>query len=113
MRYTSGAIDTLAAAWDDVANTACLLLSGTEGHAAIIDTKLYVQCKTIDGADGKSPYTNLPPQKPAGFDAFLDAVAGKDATLVTAREAAYRSAVIEAMYDAAKQKKWVSVKSQY
>ena len=42
---------------------------------------------------------NLPAAKAAGFEAFLDAITGKDATLVTAREAAYRSAVMEAIYE--------------
>jgi predicted dehydrogenase len=109
MRFKNGAIGTLAAGWDDVANPVFLLVSGTEGHAAIIDQKLYVTCKNIPGADGKQPFTDLPPEIPAGLNSFLDATVGKPAVLVTAREAAYRSAVMEAMYEAAKQKKWVSV----
>jgi predicted dehydrogenase len=114
MRFKSGAIGTLAAAWDDVANPVFLLISGTEGHAAIIDMKLYLQCKNIEGADGKAPFDEhkLPPPKPAGLDSFLDAVSGKDATLVTAREAAYRSAVMEAMYNSAKRNTWTTVTAQ-
>jgi predicted dehydrogenase len=111
VRFKSGAIGTLAAGWDDVANPVFLMLSGTEGHAAIIDMKLYVQCKNIEGADGKTPFTNLPDPRPAGLDAFLDALAGKDAQLVTAREAAYRSAVMESLYEASRRKSWVAVKA--
>jgi predicted dehydrogenase len=111
MRFGNGTIGTLAAGWDDVANPVFLLVSGTEGHAAIIDQKLYITCKNIEGADGKAPFTKLPPEIPAGLNSFLDAMVGKPAVLVTAREAAYRSAVMEAMYQAAREKKWVMVAS--
>jgi predicted dehydrogenase len=110
MRFKSGAIGTLAAGWVDVANPVFLMLSGTEGHAAIIDMKLYVACKKL-GADGTKRWTDLPPEKPAGFEAFLDAVSGKPAELVRAREAAYRSAVMEAMYQGAREKKWAAPRS--
>lgn len=107
LRFKSGAIGTLAAGWDDVANPVFLMLSGTEGHAAIIDMKLYVTSKKL-GSDGTKPWTDLPPEKPAGFEAFLDAATGKPAELVTAREAAYRSAVMEAMYEGARRRSWVT-----
>jgi predicted dehydrogenase len=71
---------------------------------------LYFQSKQVDGADGTKPWTTLPPKQVAGFDAFLDALEGKKAqTLVTAREAAYRSKVMGAMYEAAGGKKWVEL----
>jgi len=109
LRFKSGAIGTLAAAWDDVANPVSYLISGTEGHAAIINGQLYFQSKHVEGADGKAPYDKLPSGKPAGLDAFLDAVEGKPgATLVGAREAAYRSAVMEALYTGAKENRWVA-----
>ena len=57
MRFKNGTIGTLAAGWDDVANPVFLIVSGTEGHAAIIDQKLYITCKNIEGADGKQPFT--------------------------------------------------------
>ena len=110
LRFTSGAIGTLAAAWDDVANPVSLLISGTEGHAYIHHGQLFVQSKHIEGADGKSPWDALPPAKAAGLDAFLDAVTGRPADLVTAREAAYRSAVMEAMYEGARRGAWVAPK---
>lgn len=108
LRFRSGAIGTLAAAWNDVANPVSLLLSGTEGHAAIINGDLYFKSSQIDGADGKTPWTALPPGRPASLDAFLDAVTGKDAALVTASEAAYRCAVMEALYEGARRDAWAN-----
>jgi predicted dehydrogenase len=115
MRFKSGVIGTLAAAWDDVANPVMLLISGTEGHATMIEQKLYLTCKNIEGADGKAPWTKLPEPRSAGFDAFIDAISGKDRSklaLVPVREAAYRSAVMEAMYEGARHKKWVAPKER-
>ena len=112
MRFANGAIGTLAAAWDDVANPVSLLISGTEGHATIINGQLYFQSKHVAGADGKQPWKDLPPGKPAGLDSFFNALAGdKEAALVGVREAAYRSAVMEAMYEGAKHDAWVTPKS--
>lgn len=109
MRFASGAIGTLAAAWDDVANPVSLLISGVEGHAMVLNGQLYFQSKHIAGADGKQPWTDLPPSVPAGLEAFLNALAGqKEAALVGVREAAYRSAVMEAMYEGARQAAWVT-----
>ena len=77
MRFKNGPIGTLAAAWDDLTNPVSLLISGTEGHAVIINGQLFLNSKHIQGADGKQPWTNLPPARPqAGLDAFLNAVAG-------------------------------------
>ena len=107
LRFTNGALGTLAAAWGDVANPVTLLLSGTEGHAAVIHDELYFKSAHVDGADGKTPWTALPPPRPASLDAFLDAVTGQEAALVTAAEAAYRCAVMEAMYGGARCGVWV------
>ena len=107
LRFRSGALGTLAAAWDDVANPVTLLISGTEGHAAVINGALYFKSAHVDGADGKTPWTALPPPQPASLDAFLDAITGHEAALVTAAEAAYRCAVMEAMYDGARRGAWV------
>jgi predicted dehydrogenase len=44
------------------------------------------------------------------LDRFLDAASGKkDVPLVTPDEAAYRSAVMEALYQSAAEQKWVNV----
>jgi predicted dehydrogenase len=113
LRFESGVIATLAAAWDDVADPVRLLISGTEGHAAIINDKLYFQSKHVPTMDGSQPLRNaeLPGPISAGLDAFLDQVTGKDsaAPLVGASEAAYRNRVMEAIYAGAKESRWVTL----
>lgn len=110
MKFKNGAIGTLAAAWDDVANPVELVISGTEGHAAIIGGKLWVKCDKL-GIKDDQPYEQVPQWAPAGLDAYLGAIAGdQNAKLVSVREAAYRPAVMEAMYEGAKKNKWVKVK---
>lgn len=110
IKFKNGVIGTLAGAWDDVANPVRLLVSGTEGHAAIINDQLYFQSKHVDGADGKQAWTKLPAAWKHAFELWIDAVAGeKNVPLVGAREAAYRSAAMEAMYKAARSGKWLGV----
>ncbi|HEU5317454.1 MAG TPA: Gfo/Idh/MocA family oxidoreductase [Chloroflexota bacterium] len=108
-RFKSGTIGTLAAGWVDVADPVKYVVSGTEGHAAVVNGQLFVSSKKL-GSDCKQPWTDLPERKPAGFDAFLDYVEGKDATLVQVREAAYRVAVMEALYEGARRGGWAEVK---
>ena len=108
--FKGGAIGSLASSWDDVSNPVSLEICGTEGHATVMNGKLYLQTKKVPGADGKQPWKDLPPALPHAFDAFLNAIAGKkDAALVTAPEAAYRAAVMQALYDAAKAQNWAKV----
>jgi predicted dehydrogenase len=107
LQFTSGVIGTIAAAWDDIADPILLQISGTEGYAYILNGQLYFTSSHVEGADGKTPWTDLPAAKPAGLDAFLEAINGnKDVTLQTASEVAYRSAVMEALYDGAKGGWW-------
>ncbi|MCX8038731.1 MAG: Gfo/Idh/MocA family oxidoreductase [Candidatus Sumerlaeia bacterium] len=110
MRFKNGVTGTLAAGWVDVANPVTLLISGTEGHAVIINNDLFIRSPKLDGADGKRPWQDLPAGPPAPLHQFVDAVAGKkDQPLVTPREAAARVAVMEAMYQSAREKKGVAV----
>jgi len=110
MRFANGAVGTLASSWDDIDNPVSMLISGTEGHATIFRGQLYFNCKNVEGADGKTPWTALPADQSSGFPLFLDILAGIDtpSELVTAREAAYRSAVMAAMYEGAKKQTWVA-----
>jgi hypothetical protein len=111
MRFKNGAIGTLAAAWDDVANVEPLMISGTEGHASIVRNELFFTSKKVEGADGKTPWkTGLESPLPHAFELFLDALNGKSVPLVKPREAAYRNVVMDALYEGAKQKKWIAVK---
>ena len=109
IRFKSGVIGTLAAGWDDMVNPVTVEIAGTEGHAAIVNGKVYFQSKQVDGSDIKNPLENLPEATPGGFEAFLDAISGKKVELVSPREAAARSAVMEAMYQAAKQQRAVTL----
>src|SRR5699024_392067 len=103
LRLRSGAVATIAAGWVDVANPNLLEISGTQGHARITNGKLYIKSERIDGADGKQPFEALPPAQPHAFELFLQAVTGtEDVPLVTARQAAARDAVMQAIYQGAK-----------
>lgn len=107
VRFKTGVIGTLAAGWVDVDDPVQLLISGTEAHAVIVNGRLYYKNKKVAGADGKEPYTHLPSAPAAPLDQFVNAVAGqKDQPLVKPREAAARVSVMEAMYKAARARKW-------
>ena len=111
LRFKSGAIATLAAGWVDHADPVKLLISGTEGHGAIINGQLHVVSKKLPQFDGTAPLrgSELPAAWPHAFELFLDKLAGKDVPLVGVREAAYRSVVMSAIYKAAQSKTWVSI----
>jgi predicted dehydrogenase len=112
IQFKSGVIGTLAAGWVDVEDPVQLLISGTEGHAVVVDNHLYYKSKHLPGTDSKDPYTKLPPASRPPMHQFLDAVAGsKDQPLVKPSEAAARVVAMEALYKGAHEKKWVSVKS--
>lgn len=113
IRFANGVIGTLAAGWNDLANPMTLLISGTEGCAAVIQEKLYYTSKKVEGADGKEPWTQLPEAWPHAFSVFCDAICGRTSgELVDVDEAAYRVAVIEAMYEGAAKGKWVAPKAK-
>ncbi len=107
IEFENGVIGTLAAGWVDVAHPVSMMVSGTEGHAYVADGKLYFKSSHVEGADGATAWTALPAELPHAFELFLDAVGGKrEVPLVAPREAAARSAVMEAMYTAARQGVW-------
>jgi predicted dehydrogenase len=108
LRFRSGVVASLAAGWVDVANPVTLVLSGTEGHAYVAEGRLYFQSSYVPGADGKEPWTALPEAWPHAFELYLDSLQGKDVPLVPVREAALRSAVMEALYQAAANRQWVT-----
>ena len=97
--------------WVDVANPIGLIISGTEGHAHTMNGDLYFKSEKVEGADGKTPWTDLPDPWPHAFELFLDAISGKEnVPLVGVQEAAVRSAVMEAMYQGHKEGRWVTPK---
>ncbi len=110
MVFENGVLGTLAAGWVDIANPVSLEICGTEGHATVVNNQLYFQCPKVPGADGKSPWTDLPASLPHAFELFLDAVDGEPGLpLVTVEEAAERSRVMEAIYEAAEGETWVTL----
>jgi predicted dehydrogenase len=115
LHFANGTVGTLAAGWLDVANPVTLIVSGTEGHAHVVNGQLYFKSEHVEGAGGEGPWTGLPAAWPHAFDLFLDAITGAEpptgeaqVPLVTVKEAAARSAVMEALYTAAGQQTWVA-----
>ncbi|MCY4070809.1 MAG: Gfo/Idh/MocA family oxidoreductase [Chloroflexi bacterium] len=106
LRFANGAIGTLAAGWVDLLRPQEILVSGTGGVAYIDDDILYVKSDNLPGADG-GEWTDLPSALPHAFELFLDALVGKDVPLISAKEAADRTAVMEAFYQAAESNTWV------
>ena len=108
IKFAGGAVATISGAWVDLVNPIRWEISGTEGYAAEFNGSVFAKGKAVDG-DGEKliEVSDVPEMQPHAFELFLDAVAGKDVPLVTAQEAAGRSAVMEAIYDGAKSRKWV------
>ena len=111
LRFANGATGTLAAGWVDIANPVTLVLSGTEGHAHIVNrNELYIQSKHIEGADGQQPWVDLPNNLQHPLLTFFDAIHGQaNLPLVTPQEAASRSAVMEALYEGARTQRWIDI----
>ncbi|MCB0131811.1 MAG: gfo/Idh/MocA family oxidoreductase, partial [Caldilineaceae bacterium] len=110
MVFANGVVGSLAAGWVDVANPVTLELSGTEGHAYVCNGQLFFKSEHVGGADGLTPWTDLPDAWPHAFELFLDAISGKEhPPLVTVEEAAARSVVMEAFYQAVAQQSWVTI----
>ena len=107
MEFDSGMVGSLAAGWVDVAHPVNLIISGTEGHAYVRNGEVYFKSSHVDGADGEAAWPELPEGWPHAFELFLNAVSGEpNVPLVGAREAAQRSAVMEALYEANASKSW-------
>lgn len=109
LNFDNGVLGSLAAGWVDVAHPIGFILSGTEGHAYTVNGQLFFQSEHVPGADGKVPWEALPEAWPHAFELYLDALNGKSVSLVGAREAAERSAVMEALYAASHTSSWVGM----
>ena len=109
LKFADGAIGVLAGGWVDLDNPVPLLISGTEGHAYLCNGQFYFKSNHVAGADGKVPWADLPEDLPHAFELYLDALHGKDVPLVSAREAAMRNVVMEALYEAARTETWVTL----
>lgn len=108
--FSGGITGSIAAGWVDPSSRVGIEIAGTGGYAAVVNGDLFFESAAVPGADGKSPWKRLPEQLPHAFDLYLDAVAGKgDPPLVTAREAAARSAIMAALYASAAEERWVAL----
>ena len=107
IRFGNGVIGTLAAGWVDILRPMPILVAGTEGAVYVDQGNVYFKSDHVEGADGESPWTDLPEALPHAFELFFDALNGEDVPLITAKEAADRTAVMAAMYEAAENNTWV------
>jgi hypothetical protein len=102
LHFESGVAATLGAL-ADLANPVTTEISGTAGHAVVINKELFFRSQHITGATGTAAWTALPLAQPAGFDLYLDWLQGSASTqnFVSAAECAERDMVMEMMYAAA------------
>ena len=104
----NGAHATLGAGWTDLGNPVQCQVSGTQAHAYIADGKLHLNCPEITGEKGFVPHDGGLADLPHAFDLFLAALdGGPREDLVPVGEAAYGCAVMEALYRAAAERRWV------
>lgn len=103
LTFASGAIAEFEASWVDPSLRSATEVFGTEGQIQVRDGSVYLFSKLVQGADGKTPITDLPPAAPHAFDLFWDALLGKElpVPLVSVEEAALGSALMERVYQAA------------
>ena len=103
LTFSSGAIAELEASWVDPALHSPTEVFGTEGQIQVKDGGLFYYSKHVEGADGKTAVTDLPPGAPHAFDLFWDSLLGKPLAvpLVSVDEAALGSVLMERLYQAA------------
>ncbi len=120
LRFDNGTIATLAASWVDLVEPSSLLITGTKGHAVIRNApgmphndwnnELFLLTDAVDGATGKDPWTELPEALPRPLEQFIAAVVhGERDHLVSVREAAYSSYVMEMISRAAAERRWLPI----
>ncbi|HEV8245019.1 MAG TPA: Gfo/Idh/MocA family oxidoreductase [Polyangiaceae bacterium] len=108
IKFKSGAIGSLAAARVDLEQPVRCVISGTEGHAHVTSGKLFFKSQRVRGADGKTPWTDLPPDRPLVFDLFVDHLGRRSKNgYITPREAANVCAIQDALAEGARLKRWV------
>jgi len=114
LRFEDSVLAVLSAGWVDYADPVKVVVSGTAGYARLIEDRLYFQSEHVPGSDGKTPWRDLPGPQPHAFDIFLNAITEPGADrdfpgLVSPAEAALRSRVMEALYQAAAAKTWLPI----
>ena len=110
LKFKSGVVASIAAGWVDLDMPLTAEVSGTKAYAYVMKDDLYLVSDDIKDAHGKSPFKDVPERLPHAFELFLDSVnSGEKTNLVSPKEAAYRSTVMEAIYEAAATRKWINV----
>ena len=73
-------------------------------------TTAFLLTDAVDGVTAKEPWADLPEALPRPLEQFIDAVAhGKRDHLVSVREAAYSSYVMEMISSAAAERRWMPI----
>ena len=104
----------------DLVEPASLLITGRKGHAVIrnapgmpqqrLGQQLFLLTDAVDGVTAKEPWADLAEALPRPPEQFIDAVAhGKRDHLVSVREAAYSSYVMEMISSAAAERRWMPI----
>ena len=103
LTFASGATAVVEASWVDPSLRSPVEVFGTEGQIQLIDGALRYFSKRVDGADGKTPVTDLPKPGTHAFNAFFDVLLGKPVSvpLITVDQAAAGSTIMERVYNAA------------
>ncbi len=110
LEFKNGITAVLSAGWMDLDNPMPVYIGGTSGYAYKLKDRFYFQSQKVEGADGRRAWTKYPPGRPPALELFLDAVGGqKEIPLVTAREAAARCKVMEAIYQSAREHRWIEI----
>lgn len=97
LAFPDGLVGSVWASWADLANPQQLVISGTKGHASVIDGRLTYRRGA--GGAAETVAVDLPADRPHAFELFLDAISGDaSAALVKPSETATCSTIIEALY---------------
>jgi len=99
-------IGTLApAGW--TSKTRCNCSSAARRSRGDSERPVVLSQSEIADSDSRKPWTSLPPSPPPPLEQFLNAVGGaKNEPLVKPGEAAARVAVMQAIYEGAREHKW-------
>lgn len=110
LRLANGAHATLGAGWVDHGNPVECQVSGTKAHAYLSGGTLFLNAPEITGEKGFVPHDGGLSDLPHAFDLFLDALCGGSRDgLIPVGQAAYGCAVMEALYRAAAEGRWVEI----
>jgi predicted dehydrogenase len=103
LTFASGAVAEFEASWVDPSLHSPTEVFGTEGQIQVKDGAVYYYSQHIEGADGKTPVTDLPPGAPHAFDLFWNSLLGKEIPipLIGVEQAALGSTLMERVYQAA------------